>query len=294
MSIQKSKYGFEENEQLINRIQAALAQRSNNPSISIIQELEIQDSVLFETYKKPKTVGAFVEFIGSGGQKDASAILQNFELKYENFVAQSLNEAEEADLLANNDEYKMLIKEYRDGILLFSLMNEMVWQKALEDSAGQVKYFQENLSKYQWNERVQSIIVTMTKEEQTASVRKFLSDKKYQTNLQDRLENTFLLTNPLAFTIQNGVFEWENNSVLKQADRDRIFQEIKEDNKTHFIVAGKKFEPGPKRFEETRGKVIQDYQEYLDNSIINTLKENFVIQINEDEKQKIYENVVLK
>ena len=81
---------------------------------------------------------------------------------------------------------------------------------------------------------------------------------------------------------------------MSKADLSKSFQEIKLDNKTYFVVVGEKLGPGPKKFEDTRGKVIQDYQEYLDKNLIANLKENYTIQVNEAEKQKIFDATVNK
>jgi len=215
-----------------------------------------------------------------------------FESWLDKYMEVSLNEAEESDLEKNNQEYRMLLKEYRDGILLFSLMNEQVWQKALEDSLGQVAFYEKNLSRYQWKERVNALIVSMGKEESAASVRRFLSDKVYRKDLQDRLENTFLLKDPLAFTMEEGLYEWENHPLLRQIDPNKTFNEVKLDNRTYFVVLGNKVAPSPKQFMETRGKVIQDYQEALDQELVRTLREKFAVRIDEKEKEKLYNILV--
>jgi peptidyl-prolyl cis-trans isomerase SurA len=134
----------------------------------------------------------------------------------------------------------------------------------------------------------------MANEENTASVRRFLSDKKYKVDLSDRLENTFLLNNPLAFAMEEGIFEWESHPVLQKSDLQKGFQELKINQKTHFVLIGETINPEPKKFTETRGKVIQDFQQHLDEKLIASLKENYIIRINEDEKQKIYDIVVDK
>jgi peptidyl-prolyl cis-trans isomerase SurA len=292
-AIQKSKYGFYENNETIDKLQEIFSLRLEALRKQV-DEKQLGNEILFGSDYGTKTVIDFLSFIDLGNQSFKAGNKSQFEAWYEKFVESSLNEAEERDLMANNEEYKLLVKEYRDGILLFSLMNEKVWQKALEDSIGQINFYQDHIDRYQWRERVQAVIVTMGKEEQTNSVRRFLSDKKYLPNLVDRLENTFLLNNPLSFNLQDGVFEWQNHPVLKQAAKTKGFQELKIEGRTYFVVIGENIAPGPKRFEETRGKVIQDYQEYLDKSIVSSLKENYNILINEDEKQKILDLVVNK
>jgi peptidyl-prolyl cis-trans isomerase SurA len=294
VAIQKSRYGFEENEKLSANLADIFTQNQRKDLPDIIAEKNLTDTVLFWIQDHPKTVGDLLEFMNSDKQVIRSNPQNYFVNWYEKFIEVNLYEAEIQDLASNNDEYRLLIQEYRDGILLFSLMNDQVWQKAIEDSLGQVKFYEENLDRYQWKNRVQAIIVSMGKQESIASVRKFLTDKKYKSNLGDRLENTFLLENPLAFTLNDGVFEVESHPILNRADLNKTFQEIKIDNKTHFVIVGEKLGPGPKKFEETRGKVIQDYQEHLDKKLIASLKDNYIIQVNEDEKQKIFDVTVNK
>jgi peptidyl-prolyl cis-trans isomerase SurA len=77
---------------------------------------------------------------------------------YTNFVNASLVDYEEAHLSDKYVDYKMLSKEYHDGILLFQLMEEKVWNKASTDTAGLRKYFNENSSKYTWGERAHAYI----------------------------------------------------------------------------------------------------------------------------------------
>ncbi|WP_373521438.1 peptidylprolyl isomerase [Aquiflexum sp.] len=294
VAIQKSRYGFEENEKLAALLEETFTQNQRKDVPDILLERNLIDSVLFSIPDHSKTVGDLLDFMNSEKQVIRTNPQNYFSNWYEKFIEVNLYEAEIRDLSENNHEYRLLIQEYRDGILLFSLMNDQVWQKAIEDSLGQVKFYEENLDRYQWKNRVEALIITMGKEESTPAVRRFLSDKKYMSNLGDRLENTFLLNNPLAFTFTDGIFEIESHPVLMRADINKTFQEIKVDNKTHFVVVGEKPGPGPKKYEETRGKVIQDYQEYLDKKLIATLKENYIIQVDEDEKQKIFDATVNK
>jgi peptidyl-prolyl cis-trans isomerase SurA len=294
VAIQKSRYGFEENERLVANLEEIFALNQRKDAPNVILEKSLSDSVLFRIHDHPNTVADLLAFMNSDKQVVRPNPQNYFTNWYDKFVEVKLLEAEIQDLSANNEEYRLLIQEYRDGILLFSLMNDQVWQKAIEDSLGQIKFYEENKDRYQWKTRVKAIVLTMGKEESIPSVRRFLADKKYMPNLADRLENTFLLDNPLAFTLSDGVFETETHPVLSRADLNKTFQEIKMDNKTYFVVVGEKLGPGPKKFEETRGKVIQDYQEYLDKNLIASLKENYIIRVNEDERQKIFDATVNK
>jgi peptidyl-prolyl cis-trans isomerase SurA len=265
-----------------------------NDAIKLIQSKEWKDEMIIKISGQEKSVSELMDFMDKADQIVRIGANNYFTSWYDKFVEVSLNAAEENDLEANNKDYQLILKEYRDGILLFSLMNQNVWQKALEDSIGQIKFYEENKDRYQWNERVEALIVKMGKENKTTNVRKFLSDKKYQSNLEARLENTFLNDDPLAFTIENNIFEMESHPILSRAMTNKSFQEVSFDGKTYFILLGNKIPAGPKKFEETRGKVIQDYQEYLDKSLLSKLKNNYIIRINEDEKRRVYDIVTNK
>ncbi|WP_130274207.1 peptidylprolyl isomerase [Cecembia calidifontis] len=291
-AIQKSRYSFVENEGMVAQIQGIINQSSANEIKDAINSRHLQDSVLFTVQGKPNTVADYLNFLEAEKGNVRIGSKNSFNGSLERFIEATLNQTEEKDLTANNQEYKLLLQEYRDGILLFSLMNEKVWQKALMDSIGQLKFYEEHKENYTWNERLRALIVIMGKEESSSSVRRFLADKKYRSDLSDRLENTFLLNNPLAFTMEEGLFEWEKHPILSKIDPNKEFQEIKWDGKTTFIILGEKVPSEIKKFNETRGKVIQDYQQYLERELVTALKNNYIIRINEDEKNKIYNLVV--
>ncbi|MCB2376087.1 peptidylprolyl isomerase [Hymenobacter sp. BT635] len=79
---------------------------------------------------------------------------------YDQYVDQTLTDFEKANLETKYEDYRMLVKEYRDGILLFQLMDEKVWSKAIEDTVGLQKFFADNQSKYQWEPRVQGTVIS--------------------------------------------------------------------------------------------------------------------------------------
>lgn len=294
IAIQKSRYGFLENEPNVEVVNQIFNGNSQAEAKKLIEERGLGSSALFVVSGETKTVKDFLDFLDAEQLSVKGSQKSGFTNLFDRYVSTTLQDAEVNDLMTNNEEYKLLIQEYRDGILLFSLMNEQVWQKAIEDSLGQVKFYNEHIDRYQWSERIQALIITMGKAESIPSVRRFLADKKYLPNLSSRLENTFLINNPLAFTYEEGVYEWAQHPILKKLDNGRNFHELTQDGKTHFVVFGDKVPPGPKKFEETRGKVIQEYQEFLDKSLVDRLRETYSVQINEEEKRKLYQTAVGK
>ncbi|MEX2513885.1 MAG: peptidylprolyl isomerase [Cyclobacteriaceae bacterium] len=210
---------------------------------------------------------------------------------YERFLEEKLSLWEEEDLFRHNKEYRLLINEYRNGILIFNLMNELVWQKAMEDSLGQIRYFQSNQKDYRWEERVSAAIIQINKDSDGAAIRDYLVGSRYHENIEEELEEKFLREKPLLFGVENGVFEIKKHEILKKINTDLTFHELNHQGKTCYVLLGEKIPAKPKAIEETRGKLIQDYQNHLESELILQLKEKYSIQINEDEKNRIYQDL---
>ncbi|GAB3836397.1 peptidylprolyl isomerase [Hymenobacter jeollabukensis] len=115
---------------------------------------------VFTIGTKAYTVKDFADYTAQHQQaRPGTSPSYAMQLLYDQFVDQSLMEYERANLETKHEDYRMLVKEYRDGILLFQLMDEKVWSKAIEDTVGLQKYFTENQAKYQWEPRVQATVI---------------------------------------------------------------------------------------------------------------------------------------
>ncbi|SNC75418.1 peptidyl-prolyl cis-trans isomerase SurA [Hymenobacter gelipurpurascens] len=116
---------------------------------------------LFTVQGKPYLVSDFLAYAQQHQKarpgSDARFTMQQL---YDQYVDETLTEFEKANLETKYEDYRMLVKEYRDGILLFQLMDEKVWSKAIEDTVGLQQYFAANQAKYQWEPRVQGTVIS--------------------------------------------------------------------------------------------------------------------------------------
>ena len=119
------------------------------------------NSTLFTIKGKPYLVKDFLTF-AQQNQRPRTGAQPAFAMQqlHDQYVDQSLTEFEKNSLETKYEDYRMLVKEYRDGILLFQLMDEKVWSKAIEDTVGLKKYFADNQAKYQWDQRVQGTVTS--------------------------------------------------------------------------------------------------------------------------------------
>jgi peptidyl-prolyl cis-trans isomerase SurA len=117
------------------------------------------DRTLFTIGNEAYPVAKFLEFVKTQQEpKPTISTAYYAQLLYNNFVDQSLWEYEKKHLEAKHPDYRFLVKEYRDGILLFQRMEDQVWSKSLSDSTGQKAFFEKNRDKYQWGRRVKATV----------------------------------------------------------------------------------------------------------------------------------------
>ena len=112
-------------------------------------------NILFTINSKKYIVNEFIDYILLN-QKSGS----DFDIMYQDFVNSCLLEYEKSMLHIKYPEYKTLLNEYREGILLFDLTNKKVWKKAIEDTIGLQLFYENNIDSYLWDDRIDATIYT--------------------------------------------------------------------------------------------------------------------------------------
>jgi peptidyl-prolyl cis-trans isomerase SurA len=98
----------------------------------------------------------------------------------EDFIDEKLIEYEKANLEEKYYDYKMLVKEYHEGILLFDLMEKEVWNKALIDTIGLEQYYNQNIDNYKWEDRIDAMVFSTTNIDEIEVIHKLLNQQYYQ------------------------------------------------------------------------------------------------------------------
>jgi peptidyl-prolyl cis-trans isomerase SurA len=202
---------------------------------------------------------------------------------YTNYVDATLGLALEEKIIEKSPDYKWLLKEYYEGILLFEIMEKEVWNKATEDSVGQRNYYNANASKYQAKERISGTIYSASTNELTEELKNVLQQKD-SGKLAD-----FLASHEVKH--DSGSFEKEDRAVLGKINWGKGIQAA-ENNGVHYIVGVEDIlPPGPKTFEEARPEVISDYQSHLEKKWIDELKKKHPVKVNKKSKQYVLQQL---
>ena len=203
---------------------------------------------------------------------------------YLSFVNEELLAYEESQLETKYPEYKALLQEYREGILLFDLTNTKVWTKAVEDTVGLQNFFTANNSNYRWENRVDASVYSCIDLATAIRVKRAIY-KKHRGNITDAEILTETNTDaPLSLQINTKKFVKGENEYVDAVDwKLGIAGDIKTNDGSYIIVdIHEVLASGLKELNETRGKVISDYQNALELEWIASLQEKYKVSINNE------------
>lgn len=206
-------------------------------------------------------------------------------------VSNALNTAvldiERANLANNNADYRNLINEYRDGILLYEISNRNVWDKAGKDTEGLDKFFRENYAKYKWEqpkfksfvifakndtilEEAMQFAATLPAEypsEFAARMRqKFGHDVKAERVVAAKGENA--ITDYLGFGAEKPAADKNSRWPVYAAFNGRIIDT-------------------PEEATDVRGAAVSDYQSKLEKDWLEQLHKKYKVKVN----KKVFEKL---
>ena len=200
------------------------------------------------------------------------------DLVYNNFVDSQLNIYYNSNLESEFPEFSNIIEEYRDGLLLFDLMEKEIWEKAKQDSIGLKSFFNSNIAKYQWKNRVEVLTASSSKEDIAKQAKILLKNNVASEDIKQKL-NTKDLVNVM---IKQEIYEEGTENFPKNVTSNIGVTEIVKDKDFYFVNKVINIIPaGTKKLDEVRGKAINDYQQYLEDNWVNDLKKEFKVTINQ-------------
>jgi peptidyl-prolyl cis-trans isomerase SurA len=175
--------------------------------------------------------------------------------------------------------FAALMKEYREGILLFDLMDKKVWSMAMSDSDGLQKFFEGRSNQYQWKDRTDAEIYTCLNEDVAKEVRKAVKKGKMSP---EEISKTMNAQNPLNVKVISSKYEVGTQAILDSLPRKQGLIGPFERNNQWIVVRIKDLIPaGPKKLNEARGQLTSDYQTELESRWIAELRLAYPVVIND-------------
>lgn len=248
----------------------------------------LQNSPIFQLKNESIKVKEFAAYIEKNQKRVRSSDpKKQMEQLYEKFVETKLTEFEEEQIAFKNTDYRMLENEYREGLILFEVMDRHVWKKSLKDTAGIATFFRENQDRYQWKQRAEALIVKVNDAQLVPEVRKYLEQEPKPE--KKAVEEAFNQNSALAVQAEQGVFEKGDHELLEKTDWKEGVAEYQDGGRVVLIKISEVLPPKPKTLDEARGKVISDYQTKLEEDWLKELKSKYEVTVNEQTLNKIYQ-----
>ena len=198
---------------------------------------------------------------------------------YNTFIDEQLTAYYDENLEIEFSDFAHVMEEYRDGLLLFDLMEKEIWERAKTDTIGLNKFYDEHKMEHMWKNRVEVTIVSSTKED---VIKKALSMLKKNTKpqaIKDKLNSD----NVINVMTNNGVFEEGSDALPKSMPYTTGISKIFKEGEYYFVTKVDKIIPAiEKTIEECKGKLVNDYQQYLEQNWVSDLKSEFTIKINQE------------
>lgn len=198
---------------------------------------------------------------------------------YNQFVEESCLNYEESQLENKYPEFKSLMQEYRDGILLFDLTDKKVWSKAVKDSAGLAGFYETNKNNYMWDRRVDAIIYTCANAEIASKTRKLLKKQKPLVEILTTINKD----SQLNLNTKDGKFLKGENEIIDAITWQKgLSPDMNRNNSIVFVDVLNIIEPTPKTLEEAKGIITADYQNYLEKEWIKELRTKYPVTVDQD------------
>ena len=194
---------------------------------------------------------------------------------------------EDARLEAKHDDFRLLMEEYHDGILLFELTDEKVWSKAVKDTAGLEAYHAAHVGDFMWDTRAEVDIFTCADEKAVKAARKAVK----KGNDLVAFQRDYNAENGNSITLTSGRFSEGDNTwgdrVLADAAAGTLSEKAPAfatyeggGDETVLVHVGAVRSPEPKTLAEARGQVIAAYQDHLEAEWIEALRAGTTVEVN--------------
>jgi peptidyl-prolyl cis-trans isomerase SurA len=222
---------------------------------------------------------AFVAYMAKEQGKDARTTNPSAEVYrlYNAYVDATIMGYENEQLERKYPEFRLLVNEYRDGILLFDLTQKKVWNAASQDSLGLSDFYEANKQNYLWPERADADYFNCENEKVAKKVAKMaekgsgISEIEAKYNKESKLE---VISGSDKFA--KGKF----GPVDQATWQDGALSIVQQDGRFFVVRINKVMPPEPKKLEEARGLIISDYQKQLESNWIADLKARYPVTIN--------------
>ena len=235
---------------------------------------------------KVKDFLAYLELKQSKDYLSYSSKKEKLDAFYQSFINEKIIEYYDKNLERDNEDFRFLYNEFKEGFLVFDLIETQIWNKADNDSLGQQRYYDAHNENYVWKRRLDIILTQSTSNEVAQQVQKMLREGVSTDSIKARIN----LDNKTKVIISSGIVEDNYNRLPKDFDIKVGVSKVYHDqgDSFHKVIEVKEIiEPSLKTLDEARGRVINDYKQELEKQWIEGLRDGHKIKIHKKVLKKV-------
>ncbi|MFT4697242.1 MAG: peptidyl-prolyl cis-trans isomerase SurA [Flavobacteriaceae bacterium] len=280
------KYGFSEGEEYLSFFTSFIGDEILTKKWVFKAVPENDNKLLFAIGKRNVTFNDFAKFFvkrqaSSKPYKVKESLIKDY---FNDYKEQEIKQYFKDELEVENKEYAAVINEYRSGLLIYDVMNKNIWEKSKKDTLGLRSFYDANKENYKWKERVEAVIVSASDEE-TAKKAEELLEKNVS---EKEIKETLNIDKKVQVIITSGTFEKGQRELPENFETKKGVSKIYTNNGSFIVVKVTNIlMPTIKLLEEVKGKVMSNYQTYLEINWMKELRNKNEIIINKKALKKV-------
>lgn len=256
-----------------------------NTDTLIISRLKKYDRTLMPAGKlysfanKTYTTNEFANYIEKSGSMVVtrdSAVFINRLLDIQ--VSDNIISYENSILEKKYPEFRYLMNEFHDGMLLFEISNKNIWKKVSTDSAGLEKYYEVNKNNWLSKRSIEGEIFTLRDPQGAKLLQATLKKYKGKSDMEDRLNKKFNKKDTLLI-IKEGTWFKGDNAYADKTEWTVGLHPFSKDGFPAVLYIKKVSEPAPIKLKDIQGDVMTGYQTFLENEWTGQLAKKYNVTI---------------
>ena len=238
-----------------------------------------ENKILFTIGDHDATYTDFAEYLRDNQKKikkyaNKESLLLDMYVKFKN---ETLENYFKERLEIENTEYATIINDYRNGLLVYDVMNKNIWQIAKADSIGLKNYYEKNKNNYKWKKRLDVDIYSSSDEVRIKEVQTLLMRGEELATIKKQINSD----GKINIITLSDIFEIDQSELPEGLIPEKGISDIKLNDGFYVLVNIKEvMEPTLKEFDEVRGKVISDFQTEIEKKWMQSLRDKYEVKIN--------------
>lgn len=282
----RKKYATQKDNKLYKAIVKSVDESYYKGEWKVPTDLKKFDTRLFMVGSKEIKGGAFLDYLYTQ-QKSSSNIKplnKLVDVLFDRFADEQRAIFNNENLENEYPEFAAVMNEYRDGLLLFDLMEKEIWQRAKTDTVGLKQFYEENKQKYVWKTRYDAEVYSSTKPEVMKKVMGLLKKGMDAKTIKEKFNSD----KELNVMMYDGVYEEGADALPKNITPESKITEVTQKGEYYYVAKVRKVLPAAiKTLEECKGRATNEYQQYLEQNWIKALKSEFQINVNYDVFERV-------